>query len=129
MATMTAADGVVMVGTQAIGQITGYSIEYTSDTVEDTVIGDGARTYKATLKSYTASIDMMFDPAYASSYQDDFVVGTEVTLKIYPDGVSGTVFYSGSAIVTGRTISTSVCEMVTASFTAQGTGDLTEATI
>lgn len=129
MATMTAADGVVMVGTQAIGQITGYSIEYTSDTVEDTVIGDGARTYKPTLKSYTASIDMMFDPAYTSSYQDDFVVGTEVTLKIYPDGTSGTVFYSGSAIVTGRTISTSVGEMVTASFTAQGTGDLTETEI
>lgn len=129
MATMTAADGVVMVGTQAIGQITGYSIEYNSDTVEDTVIGDVARTYKPTLKSYTASIDMMFDPAYGSSYQDDFVVGTEVTLKIYPDGVSGTVFYTGAAIVTGRTISTSVGEMVTASFTAQGNGDLTETTI
>ncbi len=129
MATMTATDGVVMIGTQAIAQITGYSIEYNADTVEDTVIGDGARTYKATLKSFTASIDAQFDPDYATSYQDDFTVGTEVTLKIYPDGESGTRYYSGSAIVTARSISTSVGEMVTVSFTAQGTGDLTDTAV
>ena len=57
MATHTAANGVIKVGSNAVAEVTGYSIEYTSDTVEDTVIGDSARTYIPTLKSFTASLD------------------------------------------------------------------------
>jgi hypothetical protein len=45
MATHTAANGVIKVGANAVAEVTGYSIEYNSDTVEDTVIGDSARTY------------------------------------------------------------------------------------
>ena len=129
MATHTAANGVIKVGSNAVAEVTGYNIEYMSDTVEDTVIGDSARTYKPTLKSFTASLDAMWDET-DSTGQGALVVGTEVTFAIYPEGEdSGDTYYTGSGIITGRTVSTSVGEMITANFTVQGTGDLTETTV
>jgi len=129
MATTTAANGVIKVGSADVAEVTGYSIEYQSDTVEDTVIGDTARTYKSTLKSFTASLDVQWDPATASN-QDDLVVGTEITFQIYPEGeTAGDTYYTGSGIVTGRSVTSSVGEMVTASFTVQGSGDLTTTTV
>lgn len=129
MATHTAANGVIKVGANAVAEVTGYNIEYMSDTVEDTVIGDAARTYKPTLKSFTASLDAMWDET-DSNGQGALVVGTEVTFAIYPEGEdSGDTYYTGSGIITGRTVSTSVGEMITANFTVQGTGDLTETTV
>lgn len=129
MATHTAANGVIKVGANAVAEVTGYSIEYTSDTVEDTVIGDSARTYLPTLKSFTASIDAMWDETDTNG-QLALVMGTEITFSIYPEGdSSGDTYYTGSGIITGRTVSTSVGEMITANFTIQGTGDLTETTV
>lgn len=129
MATHTAANGVIKVGANAVAEVTGYSIEYTSDTVEDTVIGDSARTYLPTLKSFTASLDAMWDETDTNG-QLALVMGTTVTFSIYPEGdSSGDTYYTGSGIITGRTVSTSVGEMITANFTIQGTGDLTETTV
>lgn len=129
MATHTAANGVIKVGANAVAEVTGYSIEYTSDTVEDTVIGDSARTYLPTLKSFTASLDAMWDETDTTG-QGGLVVGTQITFSIYPEGEdAGDTYYTGSGIITGRTISTSVGEMITANFSVQGTGDLTETTV
>lgn len=129
MATHTAASGVIKVGSNAVAEITGYSLEYTSDTVEDTVIGDSARTYLPTLKQFTASVDAFWDETDTNG-QVALVVGTQITFAVYPEGAdSGDTYYSGSAIITGRTISSSVGEMITANFTLQGTGDLTAATV
>jgi len=129
MATHTSASGVIKVGSNAIAEITSYSLEYSSDTVEDTVIGDSARTYKPTLKSFTASVDAFWDETDTNG-QVALVVGTEVTFSIYPEGDTSTdTYYTGSAIITGRTISSSTGEMITASFTLQGTGDLTTDTV
>jgi hypothetical protein len=129
MATETSANGVIKVGSSAVAEVTGYSINYTSDTVEDTAIGDTARTYKATLKSYTASIDVMYDQTDTSG-QLALDVGAEITYALYPSGeTSGDKYYTGSGIITGRTITGSLGEMITASFEIQGSGDLTEASV
>ena len=129
MATHTAANGVIKVGANAVAEVTGYNIEYMSDTVEDTIIGDSARTYKPTLKSFNASLDAMWDETDTNG-QGALVVGTQVTFAIYPEGEdSGDTYYTGSGIITGRTVSTSVGEMITANFSVQGTGDLTETTV
>ena len=128
MATHTAANGVIKVGSNDIAEVTGYSIEYSSDTVEDTVISDTARTYKSTLKSFTASLDAFWDETDTSG-QGALTVGSSITFSIYPEGdTTGDTYYSGTGIITGRTISSSVGEMITANFTVQGSGDLTEST-
>lgn len=128
MATHTAANGVIKVGSNAVAEVTGYSIEYTSDTVEDTVIGDTARTYIPTLKSFTASLDAFWDETDTNG-QGALTVGTSITFSIYPEGeTTGDTYYTGTGIITGRTITSSTGEMITASFSVQGSGDLTEST-
>jgi len=129
MATETSANGVIKVGSTAIAEVTGYSITYTSDTVEDTVMGDSARTYKATLKSYTASIDCMYDQTDTDG-QLALNVGSEITYSLYPSGeTSGDVYYTGSGIITSQAINGSTGEMISATFEVQGSGDLTESTV
>lgn len=129
MATETSANGVIKVGSDAVAEITGYSVTYTSDTTEDTVIGDSARTYKATLKSYTASIDAMWDQTDADG-QLALNVGSEITYSVYPSGeTSGDTYFTGTGIITSMAVSGSVGEMITASFEVQGSGDLTESTV
>lgn len=128
MATHTAASGVIKAGSDAVAEVTGYSIEYTADTVEDTVIGDSARTYISTLKSFTASLDAFWDET--DTGQGNLTVGSSVTFSVYPEGeTTGDTYYTGSGIITGRTISSSTGEMITANFTVQGSGDLTETTV
>ena len=98
MATHTGSEGTVHVGTDAIAEIRSFSLEATSEVIEDTA-------------------------------QIALDVGAEVTLKVYPEGATtGDKYYSGSAIVTGRTVTSSFDGMVEAAITVQGNGALTLAT-
>lgn len=125
MATHTGSEGVVKVGANTIAEIRSYSVEQTGDTVEDTAMGDTARTFKPTLTSWTASADVFWDETDTTG-QGALTVGAEVTLGVYPEGdASGDSYYSGSAIVTGVSISGSFDGMVEASISLQGTGALT----
>lgn len=131
MATYTSANGAIKINdsADAVAEVTGYSVTWTSDTTEDTVIGDAARTYKATLKSYTASIDCMWDDTDTNG-QDVLVPGASITYELFPNGDTSTyAVYSGSGIVTSLSISGSVGEMITATIEVQGTCDLTPGTV
>lgn len=128
MANHTGSEGTVHVGTTAIAEIRSYSVSETADTIEDTTMGDSARTYKSSLKSFNGSIDVYWDETDTTG-QGALTVGSEVTIKFYPEGAStGDTFYSGSAIVTGLTINGSFDGMVEASITVQGNGALTKST-
>lgn len=128
MATFAGKDGIVKIGSNAIGEIRSYSIEQTMDTIEDSTMGDGDRTYIASLKSFSGSLDCYFDEA--DSGQTDFQVGDTGTISVLMEGdTSGDHSLSGSILVTGRTITASFDGMVEASITFQGTGALTEGTV
>jgi predicted secreted protein len=131
MATHTGSEGTVKVGANAIAEIRSYSVEETSDTAEDTSMGDSYRTFKTTLKAWTGSVDVFWDETDTNG-QVALVVGAEVVANFFPEGASaGTSekYYSGSAIVTGRTVTGSFDGMVEASITLQGTGALTLSTL
>ncbi len=131
MATFKGNDGVVKLGTTGgtniVGEVKSYSLEHTADTIEDTKMGDGARTYKASLKSFSGSLDVFWDDTDTDG-QGAFVVGNEIEVNLYPAGVSDT-YYSGSAIVTGVSRTGSFDGMVEASLSIQGNGDLTTTTV
>lgn len=129
MATHTGSEGVVKVGANTVAEIRSYSVEQTGDTVEDTSMGDTARTFKPTLTSWTASADVYWDETDTTG-QGALTVGSEVTLGVYPEGdASGDNYYSGSAIVTSVSISGSFDGMVEASISLQGTGALTNSDV
>ncbi len=129
MATHAGSEGTVKSGSDAIAEIRSYSLEETADTLEDTTMGDSSRTYLPSLKTFSGSVDVFWDETDTSG-QGSFTVGSSVTLAIYPEGdTAGDTYYSGSAIVTGKTITGSFDGMVEATFTLQGTGALTETTV
>ena len=129
MATYKGSDGVIKVSANTVAEIRSYSLEETADTLEDTSMGDSARTYKSSLTSFSGSIDVFWDETDTSG-QGALTIGSEVTLNVYPEGdASGDTYYAGSAIVTGVTRSGSFDGLVEASVSVQGTGALTQTTV
>lgn len=130
MATHTGSEGTVRVGTtNNILEIRSYSVEETADTTEDTSMGDSYRTHKTTLKSWSGTVDVFWDELDTTG-QGALVVGSEVTVRFMPEGATtGDIYLSGSAIVTGKTVSASFDGMVESTITLQGTGALTTAAV
>ena len=129
MATHTGSEGTVKVGANAIAEIRSYTLEESADTLEDTTMGDTARTYKPSLTTYTGSIDVLWDETDTTG-QGALTIGSEITLNMYPEGsVSGDTYMTGAAIVTGHSITASYDGMVEMSISVQGNGALTTTTV
>lgn len=128
MATHTGSEGTVKVGTTTIAEIRSFSVEETSDTAEDTTMGDSYRSYKTTLKSWSGSVDVFWDETDTTG-QGALAVGSEVTMKFYPEGATtGDIYLTGSAIVTSKSVNSSFDGLVESSIKVQGTGALSTAT-
>jgi len=133
MATKTGASGVVKVqvsGTTVavVGEVRSFTFEGSADTIEDSVIGDTARTYKQGLSTNTVSIECYWDEADAQQLILD--ERADIDFEIYPTGTgSGETYFSGGGIVTSRNISGAFDGMVEASFTIQCSGAITEAQV
>lgn len=129
MATHTGSEGTVKVGANAIAEIRSFSIEETADTLEDTTMGDTARTYKSSLTAFSGSLDVFWDETDTTG-QGALTIGAEVTLNLYPEGdTSGDTYLTGTAIVTGRSVSSSFDGLVEMSISVQGTGALSQTTV
>lgn len=129
MATHKGSEGTVKVGANAVAEIRSFSIEESADTIETTTMGDTARTYTSSLTSWSGTVDVYWDETDTTG-QGALVNGAEVTLNVYPEGDTlGDTYYSGSAIVTGVSISSSFDGNVEASISVQGTGALVSSTV
>lgn len=129
MATHKGSEGTVKVGANAVAEIRSYSLEESADVIEDTSMGDSARTYLSSLTQFSGSLDVFWDETDTSG-QGALTVGASVTLNVYPEGdASGDTYYSGTALVTGVSRSASFDGMVEATISVQGTGALTAATV
>ena len=129
MATHKGSEGTIKVDTNTVAEIRSYSIEESADTLEDTSMGDTARTYKSSLTSFSGSLDVFWDETDTSG-QGALTIGSEVTLNVYPEGdTTGDSYYTGTAIVTGVSRSASFDGLVEASVSVQGTGALTSTTV
>lgn len=129
MATHTGSEGTVKVGANAIAEIRSFSIEQSADTLDDTTMGDTARTFKSSLTTYTGTVDVLWDETDTTG-QGALTIGASVTLNLYPEGdTSGDTYYTGTAIVTGRTINSSYDGLVEMSISVQGSGALTQTTV
>jgi hypothetical protein len=129
MATHKGSEGTVKSGSNTVAEIRSYTITETADVLEDTTMGDASRTYLASLKTFTGSIECFWDETDTNG-QLTLDVGSTVTINIYPEGsTSGDTYYTGSVIITEKSITASFDGMVEASFSFQGTGALSETTV
>jgi predicted secreted protein len=130
MATITGENGTVKFGTDsagsftAIAEVRSWTVEHTKDVIEDTVMGDAARTFKHGLHSWTGSMEVLYDTAQLGGLtvfnpSDDGVLYVE----FYPNGTTGEK-YSGQVLVTSVSRNATYDDMITASVSFQGTGPL-----
>ncbi len=127
MATKLGRDGLVKISSTTIGELRNYALSHSSDTVEDSVIGDTYRTRLATMKTFSVSGDLYWDETNAGQLL--ITIGSSVTLNLYPEGAdTGDVYYSGAAIVTKFDISASFDGIVEGSIAFEGNGALSTLT-
>ena len=127
MANHKGSEGTVHIGTDAIAEIKSYSVNETMNVIEDTNIGDTAKTFQSGSTEWDGSVDVFWDEL--DTAQIALTSGASVTVKFYPEGATtGDRYYTGTALVTGISRSASVDGMVDASFMFKGTGDLTLST-
>jgi len=128
MATFKGNEGTVLSGSDAVAEIRSFSVSETADVIEDTVMGDSAKSYVASFTDATATVECYFDDT--DTAQNSFTVGSSVTLNLQMEGnTTGDHKLSGTALITGRDISVAADGMVEATFSMQITGGLTEGTV
>ena len=128
MATIKGIEGALKAATSgespvAISELKGWSVEESTDTAETTVMGNTSKTFASTLKSWTATCELNYEPGNA--VQIDLLIGASVDVEFYPKGVSNSTKFTGTGIVTSHSRSGSMADLVGSSVSLQGTGALT----
>ena len=121
-------EGVVKAGSTVVGGVTGFTIDTTADVVEDTSLGNSAKTYLAGRTAFSGSIDMHYDEG--DTAQETLDVGATIAFTLLPEGnASGDQSFAGSGIVTSMSVGVSLDGVSTRSVAFQGTGALTIGTV
>ena len=128
MATKVGTSGVVKIGSTAVGEVTGFTIDETNDTVEDTQLTDSKKSYLVLRGDATATVECHFDET--DTAQEAANLGTSATLELYPEGAdSGDKYFTGTAIVTGGDVGVTMDGIISRTLSFQFTGGVSEATV
>jgi hypothetical protein len=129
MATHTGVNGVVKVGANSVAEITGFTLNETNDTVEDTSLNDSKKSYLALRGDATATIECHWDETDTNG-QEALDVGTSATIELYPEGTdSGDAYYTGTGIVTGADVAVSMDGIISRTLNIQFSGGVTHTTV
>tara|TARA_S200002703_G_scaffold57059_1_gene49828 strand:+ start:870 stop:1313 length:444 start_codon:yes stop_codon:yes gene_type:complete len=127
-------------GVTAIAEIRSWTLTHNQDTIEDTVMGDGARTYKKGLTNFSGSFEGMYDTSHiatngavfdldATSDDGDTTDSGILTGEFITSSASGSKKYTGELLITSIERSASFDDMVTFTANFQGSGVLTEGSV
>lgn len=122
-------DGSITVASGVMGNAKAWSLDIAQETVETTDFGSaGWKESVATLKSWSGSVTAIFDASGTAegALQTGLTGGSAVTLDLQlGDGTGSYDKYSGSAIITGQSVSNDVSGIIEVSFNFEGTGAIT----
>jgi hypothetical protein len=129
MANHKGSEGTAKIGSAVIAEVKDWSISESAETIDDTTLGDSARTKTVGLTSASGSMTAFWDETDTSG-QGAMTVGAEVALKLYPEGATtGDTFASLSAIITEKGVSTTLDGMVETSVSFEANGAVTWAAV
>lgn len=129
MATHTGVNGVVKVGANTVAEVTGFTLNETQDTVEDTSLTDSKKSYIALRGDATATIECHWDETDTSG-QEALDVGTSATIELYPEGAdSGDAYYTGTGIVVGADVAVTMDGIISRTLNIQFSGGVTHTTV
>jgi hypothetical protein len=131
MATHSGYGGAVYVDTTAVAEVKDFTLDVTANTADTTVLGsDGWTDLELVNKSWTASINVIWDDTDSNQAELRLIDGGTVALKLYPAGTTaGDHEWSGNCIVTSVSKTVSTDSLVEASITVTGKGSLTYGTV
>lgn len=125
MANHKGSEGDVKIGANSIAELKSWDLEETAETIDDTTLGDAAKTFKPGTTSASGSAACFWDETDTNG-QGAMTIGAEVTMNVYPEGaVTGDHFATFSAIITAYSLSAAIDGMVEASFSYQVNGAVT----
>lgn len=130
MTTYIGNEGKVKLGSDAIAEVTSFSITVSAATADKSALGDAWDSHHVGSKSWTAQIDCYLDQTDADG-QASLSAGSEIELlNLYAaSDAAGRKYFSGAATVTQVTLQASRNQTVTYSMQVQGNGALSEATV
>ena len=129
MANHKGSEGTAKIGSNVIAEVKDWSISESAETIDDTTLGDTARTKTVGLTSASGSMTAFWDETDTTG-QGAMTVGAEVALKLYPEGATtGDTFAELSAIITEKGVSTTLDGMVETSVSFEANGAVTWATV
>ena len=122
MACISGKNGALSVdgGSTNVAQLTAWTITQNAETIEASYMGNDWKCIKPGNLSWEGSAEAVFDTTEVYP-----TVGAVVALIAYE--IAGTITYSGNAIVTSIETSVGVEDMITASLSFTGDGELTTA--
>lgn len=125
MTAIHGSDGVIKVGSgfAVLGQIQNWSLDVKADVLEGYSMGDGWKTAKSGVKSWSGSVECYFDTADAG--QAELAAGASVEVHLYPAGeATGNGYFSGSAVVSSVPVSAEKDGFVLRTVHFKGAGEL-----
>jgi hypothetical protein len=129
MGTHHGKNGVVQVGANSVAEVQEFTVVETADTVEDTAMGDTAKTHLVGITGWNGTLKCSWDPSDANG-QEMLVAGASVTLSLYPAGAgAGQTKLSGTATIKEVTHTVNRSNVVERSFNFEGNGPLTKTTV
>jgi len=129
MANHKGSEGTAKIGANAIAEIKDWSISETAETIDDTTMGDTARTKQVGLTTASGSMTAFWDETDTTG-QGAMTVGASVTLNLYPEGAtSGDTYATLTALITEKGVSTTLDGMVETSVSFEATGAVSWATV
>ena len=128
MATHTGIEGVIHIGTDAIGEIKGWSYTEGVATHDTTTLNDTAETHSVGTTNWSGSAEAFWD--IDDTAQAALTIAASVTLKFYPEGNStGDKGKTGTATVETITVNAATNDSQGISFGFKGNGALADLTV
>ena len=126
MATIYGNNGEIKISSTAVGEVKSWSLTISRDTIEDTSMGDVAKTFVYGKSSASGTIEVHFDDddSAQGTLRDAVINGTTVALDLFTNDSSttGTDYYSLTALITSQDVSVEMdsIESRTYNFTSNG---------
>ena len=131
MATFTGVAGLVHWDGDSIGEITSFSLDVNQEPVEDTVISDTARSYQVGILNWSGTAEVFWsdvDSAQVAMWTE-LLTPVAKEMIFFPEGsTTGDIKWTGNAIITSHSLTSSTNSMVSLSISYQGTGALVKGT-
>lgn len=116
--------------TSVLGSVRSWSLDESVETVDATVMNASAsgfifRDTLPTFKTWTATVDFIYDPADSAQFDTDFVAGTTLNIAVYPTGdLASQKVFGGYSLVTSISRSASYDGLIECSATFEGKATL-----